>query len=342
MSFFDGAANGVINGVSALFGGNTAASAAKRQYQYQTKLNEQQQQYARENAQTEYERQRELTQDNYTLQLQGIKNAGLNAAMLGGTSTPATQNVGSIAAPSAGSAVEGSSDAGSLPSVLSLLSSAYSALESGTATHVKTPKEVMNIEADTQNKEADTAGKVLKNEITESTLDVAINTAFAEFDKIQAETAKSQQERENLQSQSDIMKQELRLTTFDADHVAEKFKNEQAKLHAEVNKLKASANLDDANKALANITKKFREMGIGISNDLLGTAVAVLGSGNTKLFDNAISTLKQLFNKVVPSASEIVDEIADDVKQKVSKSTKGALKAVTKSAPGMHFGQSQR
>lgn len=342
MGFFDGAAGSIVNGVSALFGGSSAAAAAKRQYNYQTKLNEQQQQFARENAQTEYERQRELTQDNYALQLQGIKNAGLNAAMLGGSSTPVSQNVGSIAAPSAGSAVEGSSDSGSLPSVLSLLSSAYSALESGKSTAAKTPSEVKNTEADTANKEADTAGKVLKNEITESTLDVAINTAFAEFDKIQAETAKSQQERENLQSQSDIMKQELRLTTFDADHVAEKFKNEQSKLRAEVAKLKASKSLDEANTSLANITKKFRAMGIGISNDLLGTAVAVLGSGNTKLFDNAFSTLKQLFNKVVPSASEIVDEVADDLKKKVTKSTKGALEAVTKSAPGMHFGQSQR
>lgn len=336
---------GIAAGVGSLLGSSSASSSAYRQYKYQSLLNAQQQQYARENAETEYNRQRQLTVDNYSLQKQGIQQAGFNAALLGGTSTPATQSAPGIAAPSAGSAVPGTSDVGVVPSVLSLLSSAYASLETGRSTASKTPKEVEKLAADTEKTKADTAGQILKNEITESTIDVAINTAFADFDKIQAETAKTQQERENLQHQSDILQQELRLTTFDADHVAEKFNNEQGKLKAEISKLKSSASLDDANKALADITARFHDMGIGISNDLLGTAVAVLASGNSKLFDNAISTLKQLFNKVVPSASDVVDEIADTVKQKVSHTSKTiqkGLKSVTSPSLGRHFGQSQR
>lgn len=335
---------GIAAGVGSLLGSSSASSSAYRQYKYQSLLNAQQQQYARENAETEYNRQRQLTVDNYSLQKQGIQQAGFNAALLGGTSTPATQSAPGIAAPSAGSAVEGTTDVGVVPSVLSLLSSAYASLESGKSTASKTPKEVEKLAADTEKTKADTAGQLLKNEVAESTIDVAIDTAFAEFDKIQADTAKSQQERENLQWQSDILQQQLKLTTFDAEHVQERFNNEQGKIKAEINKLKSSASLDDANKALADITATFHSMGIGISNDLLGTAVAVLASGNSRLFDNAIATLKQLFNKVVPSASDVVDEISAEVKKKVahaSDSVKKGMKKVIESSPGRHFGQSQ-
>lgn len=337
---------GIASGVGSLLGigSSSSAKSAKRQYEYQRLLNEQQQEFARENAETEYNRQRELTVDNYSLQKQGIAQAGYNAALLGGTSTPATQQAPNIAAPSAGSAVEGHSDVGVAPSVLSLLASAYSSLESGSSVAKKTPSEVKNIDANTEKTKADTAGQLLKNEVAESTIDVAIDTAFAEFDKIQADTAKSQQERENLQWQSDILQQQLKLTTFDAEHVQERFDNEQGKIKAEINKLKSSASLDDANKALADITATFHSMGIGISNDLLGTAVAVLASGNSKLFDNAIATLKQLFNKVVPSATDVVDEISAEVKKKVahaSENAKKGMKKVVEPSPGRHFGQSQ-
>ena len=75
-----------VSGVADLlgFGGPSQeelqAQALKMQYEYQTKLNEQQQEYARENADTEYQRQRQMTRDQYSLNKQGMLDAGLSVA----------------------------------------------------------------------------------------------------------------------------------------------------------------------------------------------------------------------------------------------------------------------
>lgn len=76
---------------------------AKLQYEYQTKLNEQQQEFARENAATEYERAREMTSDKYLLDKQGRRAAGMSVAMGEGTSV-AGESAPNIASPYAGSA----------------------------------------------------------------------------------------------------------------------------------------------------------------------------------------------------------------------------------------------
>lgn len=76
---------------------------AELQYKYQTKLNEQQQEYARENAETEYSRQRELTADQFTLEKQGKRAAGMSTVMGDGSHLGAA-SVPSIATPNAGSA----------------------------------------------------------------------------------------------------------------------------------------------------------------------------------------------------------------------------------------------
>ena len=105
-----------VSGVADLlgFGGPSQeelqAQALKMQYEYQTKLNEQQQEYARENADTEYQRQRQMTRDQYSLNKQGMLDAGLSPAGDGFQVRNATSP--SIAAPSAGSVGMPSFDAG--------------------------------------------------------------------------------------------------------------------------------------------------------------------------------------------------------------------------------------
>lgn len=103
-------ANTILNGVSSLFGGGSSNKAAKQasaqaqqQFEYQKQLNEQQQEYARENASTEYQRQRELTRDTMALQTEGKIASGVNTA-LGDSSSAAAASVNPISAPSAGSA----------------------------------------------------------------------------------------------------------------------------------------------------------------------------------------------------------------------------------------------
>ena len=99
-----------IKGIGSLFGIGGGKSdeelmreQAKLQYEYQTKLNEQQQEFARENAATEYERAREMTSDKYLLDKQGRRAAGMSVAMGEGTSV-AGESAPNIASPYAGSA----------------------------------------------------------------------------------------------------------------------------------------------------------------------------------------------------------------------------------------------
>lgn len=93
---------GTLGGVSSLiFGGSKQREQARYQMRLQQELNEQQQQYARENAATAYNRQRQLTQDTALLQKTGQQRAGLSTA---GDFGGSAASVSPIAPPSAGSA----------------------------------------------------------------------------------------------------------------------------------------------------------------------------------------------------------------------------------------------
>ena len=75
------AVSGIAGGlVSALTGTHNQRKMARYQQKLQMELNEQQQKFARENAQTDYERQRALVRDNASLERQGRMNAGLSLA----------------------------------------------------------------------------------------------------------------------------------------------------------------------------------------------------------------------------------------------------------------------
>lgn len=96
----------LISGGASLVGGllgiGGSKSSSKDSYKYQQKLMAQQQEYARENSATQYERQRELTADSWLLNKQGMRNAGLNPAFMDGSSN-ATASAPATAAPANGS-----------------------------------------------------------------------------------------------------------------------------------------------------------------------------------------------------------------------------------------------
>lgn len=121
MGFFGSLLGGIANiggaitglgaigdGISSLFGGDSSSTSqakklAEQQFQYQQALNQQQNDFAKENALLDYQRQRELTRDNASLQQEGKIQAGINPATSDG-STAAAASVNPVAAPSAGSA----------------------------------------------------------------------------------------------------------------------------------------------------------------------------------------------------------------------------------------------
>lgn len=96
----------LISGGASLVGGLLGIGASKSSNGYsfraQKKLMDLQQQYARENSATQYERQRELTADSWLLNKQGMRNAGLNPAFMDGSSN-ATASAPETAAPANGS-----------------------------------------------------------------------------------------------------------------------------------------------------------------------------------------------------------------------------------------------
>lgn len=93
---------GAVGGVaSLLFGVSQQRKQARYQMRLQQQLNAQQQQYARENAATAYQRQRDLTRDTALLQKTGQQQAGLSTA---GDFGGSAASVSPIAPPSAGSA----------------------------------------------------------------------------------------------------------------------------------------------------------------------------------------------------------------------------------------------
>lgn len=94
------AVGGLVSGVKSLFG--SGDGSIKKQYKYQRLLNEQQQQYAQQNALLDYQRQRELTLDSAGLNKRGLIDAGLNPAFMDGSSVGA-QNVNAVSSPEAGS-----------------------------------------------------------------------------------------------------------------------------------------------------------------------------------------------------------------------------------------------
>lgn len=142
------AAGGVV---SSLINGNSA----KKQFKYQQKLNAQQQEYARENATTAYNRQRDLTSDNPLLQKQGMRNAGMSTAFSDGSSVGAASSVDQAAAPNAGTAPE-------IPQVGSLFGQGVQAVASVADLAMKRAQ-IAKIKSDVANTNADTQGKTIDN-----------------------------------------------------------------------------------------------------------------------------------------------------------------------------------
>lgn len=142
----------ISDGISSLFGGDTsstkqAKSLANQQFKMQQALNQQQNDFAKENALLDYQRQRELTRDNASLQQEGKIQAGLNPATSDG-STAAAASVNPVAAPSAGSAP--TIDVAALTNALTQRAQMFNALLSNTA--------------DIERVKEDTRGKRIQND----------------------------------------------------------------------------------------------------------------------------------------------------------------------------------
>ena len=201
------AGSSLLGGV---IGGISAAHAAKKQYQYQRKLNEQSQEFSEKNATTAYERQRELTQDNPLLQLQGMRNAGLSTSFSQGSTVAGAANVDQGATPSPGSA----------PSVASLAEGFNQGAQAAASIADLAVKksQIANTNADTTGKNIDNQFKAQEKiaalkKLVEETKDVQLKNTYQDMlNKVYAETgmATAEAQKAILESTSDVKKVEAK------------------------------------------------------------------------------------------------------------------------------------
>ena len=201
------AGSGLLGGI---IGGISANHAAKKQYEYQRKLNEQSQEFSEKNATTAYERQRELTEDNPLLQLQGMRNAGLSTSFSQGSSVAGAANVDQGATPSPGSA----------PSVASLaegFNQGAQAMASVADLAVK-KSQIANTNADTAGKDIDNQYKAQEKiaalkKLMEDTEDVQLKNTYQHMlNNVYAETgmASAEAQKAILESMADVKKVEAK------------------------------------------------------------------------------------------------------------------------------------
>lgn len=201
------AGSGLLGGI---IGGISANRAAKKQYEYQRKLNEQSQEFSEKNATTAYERQRELTQDNPLLQLQGMRNAGLSTSFSQGSTVGGAANVDQGATPSPGSA----------PSVASLaegFNQGAQAMASVADLAVK-KSQIANTNADTAGKDIDNQYKAQEKiaalkKLMEETKDVYLKNTYQHMlNNVYAETgmASAEAQKAILESTADVKKVEAK------------------------------------------------------------------------------------------------------------------------------------
>ena len=173
----------VKDGLTSLFGGDTsdtkqAKSLANQQFQMQQALNQQQNEFAKQNSLLDYQRQRELTRDNASLQQEGKIQAGINPASADGT-TAAAASVNPTAAPSSGSAP--SIDVASLTNSSTQRAQMFNALLSNSV--------------DLERVKEDTRGKRIQNDLDE----LAFNDKLDKLhnDKVISDEEYERRKREN-------------------------------------------------------------------------------------------------------------------------------------------------
>lgn len=279
--------NFIKDGVSSLFGGDTsettqAKKLANYQFKMQQALNQQQNEFAKENALLDYQRQRELTRDNAALQQQGKIQAGINPALSDG-SVPAAASVNPVASPSAGSAP--TIDVASLTNASTQRAQMFNALLSNTA-------DIERIKEDTRGKRIQNDRDELsfldqldklhneklisdeeyekrkrENRIGNSTEQDSIKQTQEATKQAEIETRIKSLQEDNQKIQNDIaniMKQcseeQLKQYKFITEHQLEKFNKEMEELSSRIKANNASATASLAAAAASRAQAMYTEL----------------------------------------------------------------------------------
>lgn len=258
----------IKDGVSSLFGGDTtetqqAKKLAQQQFQMQQALNQQQNEFAKQNSLLDYQRQRELTRDTASLQQEGKIQAGVNPATSDG-SVAAAASVNPTAAPSAGSAP--TIDVAALTNASTQRAEMFNAL-------LSKPKELESLAQDVRHKRlqndldqlsfddnlerlhnekkiSDEQYEKMKreNRIGNATEKDSIKQTQEATKQAETETRIKSLQEENQKIQNDIANivkqcndEQLKQLKFITDHQLEKFNKEMAEIASRIKANNASA-----------------------------------------------------------------------------------------------------
>lgn len=305
-----------IKGVAGLLG--LGGNAQKQQVEYQKQLIDYQNKLNRENAAVDYQRQRQMTSDAPLLDKIGMKQAGINTSQ-GSTSANAS-SAPQISSPAAPSAL-----------------SPQSSIDAQYAQMANNPNQGLNaelvkaqidnlIEKTRSEKTAADRAKYdfdnwKENQVKYINMDL-LNKALLTRYNAEVEHSHSrnriafeewlaeddgQRLKDEYTNKLSLLSNEVARTEFDFNK-AKQFKPvEFEKLKAEVQSLLRNNELVHEKTLQQRIINRFNSMGIGISSDFLGTAIAALGSGNAgKLADSLVSGISDFFTGLIDT---VIDKI---------------------------------
>lgn len=287
----------------------------QQSFDMQKQLNAQQQEYARQNADVQYQRQRQLSQDSWLLNKNGMLAAGINPAFSEGAGN-ATSNVDAAAAPSAGAAPSSSAPfvdyLGSVQlGVDTLLKKAQIDNLNANTSKTQTDSERARFEFDNfRDNQIEYLNKMLANDWRQSLYRTEVGKEQATTQLKESEFWNSDNGKrveEKLQSELNSLSTSAKQIQFDYEKAKQFKPKEFEKLAAEVEQIRSNTNLLKSKDENQKIINGFNRLGIGISSDFIGSIAALLSSGHGKeLADKAVDTVVGFLGGLITQAKNAI------------------------------------
>lgn len=327
-----GLVNTGLGFASSLFGNAAKDKAQARAAQLQFDNWQKTYNIQRKDALVDYDRnlkdQRQLMIDQAGLQRQGMEAAGLNPAQGQGSISLGGANVGDIRS-SEGSYNPVTRDA--MTNFGQYIADAFDPAKQAMIANTIAQTHKLDMET----KKGATENELLQYDLKkrEATFDEEVQALRDQFSSIAskalADAYLPQKEYfavQQLITEVDITKNKLKLSNIDVEFARQMKKAEYDKLQADIEKLKASKNLDDANAALINVKKGFAEIGIDISSHY-GSLLGPLMSGKGKeLAQSALQTLSGFFGYFLQNVKAVI--FGDDAEKQKMENRRKATKAL--------------
>lgn len=289
---------GVGKGIAGLF---KSGDDSKKQLAMQKQLMDYQNNINKANSLIDYQRQRQLTLDNASLQKQGLRAAGQNTS-LGDGSFPSAESVGGTAPVSAPSPLptQASIDAQYMQMASQGLDNTLKAAQvanlNANTSKTKTEAERARFEfVNFRDKQVEDMNKILHEQWRQIYWDSLVKEGRVKRDMAENDwwnTDAGQRVEQEQEAKLQTILTSSKQVQFDYEK-AKQFKPKQFELlEKEVDKYVADIAYQKSKTAQQNIINEFNKLGIGITGDFVGSIAALLTSGNgEQLAKSSVNTI---------------------------------------------------